>query len=123
MDDGRALGGRSSVSLAYPAESRVMANPIWDAWGCASLSRQIGGMVSWQLQEAKQRFSEVVRRALTEGPQWVTRHGRRVVVVVAADEFEAAGRGVSFKEFLRTAPDLEELEIHRSPEPAPEVSL
>lgn len=79
--------------------------------------------MSWQLQEAKQRFSEVVRRALTEGPQWVTRHGRRVVVVVAADEFEAAGRGTSFKEFLLSGPDMEELEIDRSAEPAPEVSL
>ena len=79
--------------------------------------------MAWQLQEAKQRFSEVVRRALTEGPQWVTRHGRRVVVVVAADEFDAAGRGASFKAFLLSAPDLESLEIDRSAEPAPEVSL
>jgi prevent-host-death family protein len=81
------------------------------------------GDVAWQLQEAKQRFSEVVRRALTEGPQWVTRHGRRVVVVVAAEDFEATGRGASFKDFLLTAPDLEGLEIDRSSEPAPEVSL
>jgi prevent-host-death family protein len=79
--------------------------------------------VAWQLQEAKQKFSEVVRRALTEGPQWVTRHGRRVVVVVAADEFEAVGRGASFKAFLLSAPDLESLEIDRSAEPAREVPL
>jgi prevent-host-death family protein len=79
--------------------------------------------VAWQLQEAKQRFSEVVRRALTEGPQWVTRHGRRVVVVVAADDFEAAGRGRSFTEFLLSGPDLDVLEIDRSEAPAPEVSL
>jgi prevent-host-death family protein len=79
--------------------------------------------LAWQLQEAKQRFSEVVRRALTEGPQWVTRHGRRVVVVVAADEYEASGRGASFKEFLLSAPDLDVLEIRRPGEPAPEVTL
>lgn len=78
--------------------------------------------MSWQLQEAKQRFSEVVRRALTEGPQWVTRHGRRVVVVVAADEFEG-GRGGRFKEFLLSGPEMEPLEIERSSAPAPEVSL
>ncbi len=41
----------------------------------------------WQLQEAKNRFSEVVDEALTHGPQTVTRHGREVVVIVSAKEF------------------------------------
>ena len=41
----------------------------------------------WPLQDAKARFSEVVRRARSEGPQLVTVHGREEVVVVAADEF------------------------------------
>jgi prevent-host-death family protein len=39
------------------------------------------------LQEAKARFSEVVRRAKQEGPQYVTVHGREEVVVVGADDF------------------------------------
>src|SRR5579883_2137590 len=43
--------------------------------------------MQWQVQEAKQRFSQLVQRAIDEGPQVVTRHGRDVVVVVAADEF------------------------------------
>ena len=41
----------------------------------------------WPLQDAKARFSELVRRARSEGPQLVTVHGRDEVVVVAADEF------------------------------------
>ena len=41
----------------------------------------------WQLQEAKNRFSEVVDQALTHGPQTVTRHGREVVVIVSAEEY------------------------------------
>jgi prevent-host-death family protein len=41
----------------------------------------------WALQDAKARFSELVRRARSEGPQHVTVHGRDEVVVVAADEF------------------------------------
>ncbi len=41
----------------------------------------------WQLQEAKARFSEVVRRAKQEGPQHVTVHGREEVVVIGADDF------------------------------------
>lgn len=43
---------------------------------------------SWQLQTAKARFSELFRRARTEGPQWVTRQGKEAVVVVPAEEFE-----------------------------------
>jgi prevent-host-death family protein len=42
---------------------------------------------SWQLQDAKARFSEVVRRAKQEGPQHVTVHGREEVVVVGAEDF------------------------------------
>lgn len=42
----------------------------------------------WPLQDAKARFSELVRRVRSEGPQRVTVHGRDEVVVIAADEFE-----------------------------------
>ena len=42
---------------------------------------------NWSLQKAKARFSEVVRRAGSEGPQHVTVHGREAVVVVSASEF------------------------------------
>ena len=41
----------------------------------------------WQLQEAKARFSELVRRARQEGPQRVTVHGREEVVVIGADDY------------------------------------
>jgi prevent-host-death family protein len=42
---------------------------------------------SWLLQDAKARFSELVRRVRSEGPQHVTVHGRDEVVVVSAEEF------------------------------------
>jgi prevent-host-death family protein len=41
----------------------------------------------WLLQDAKAKFSELVRRVRSEGPQHVTVHGRDEVVVVAAEEF------------------------------------
>jgi prevent-host-death family protein len=41
----------------------------------------------WLLQDAKARFSELVRRVRNEGPQHVTVRGRDEVVVVADDEF------------------------------------
>jgi prevent-host-death family protein len=44
-------------------------------------------MGTWQLQEARRRFSELVEQALTAGPQRVTRDGKSAVVVVAEDEW------------------------------------
>ena len=41
----------------------------------------------WQLQTAKARFSELFRRARTEGPQVVTRQGKEQVVVLPAEQF------------------------------------
>ena len=78
----------------------------------------------WQLQQAKQRLSELVRRALEEGPQVVTRHGRDTVVVVSIEEFGRMRRGrPDFKEFLRAAPDLDHLKIRRDRRPARRVAL
>jgi len=78
----------------------------------------------WQLQEAKQRFSELVRRATQEGPQVVTRHGEEVVVVVAAEEYQRTkAASQSFKDFLRSAPDWEALSIERSTEKARVIKL
>ena len=71
--------------------------------------------MAWQVQEAKQRFSEVIRSALRDGPQVITRHGEEVVVVVAADEFHRLrGDTLDFKDFLRSAPDPDELDLRRS---------
>lgn len=41
----------------------------------------------WVLQDAKARFSELVRRVRSDGPQRVTVHGRDEVVVISAEEF------------------------------------
>src|SRR6266702_3794018 len=66
----------------------------------------------WQLQEAKQRFSQLIRRAIAEGPQVVTLRGEEVAVVVSAAEFgRLTGRVPDFKEFLLGAPDLRALDI------------
>ncbi len=82
--------------------------------------------MSWQLQEAKQRFSELVRRARTEGPQVVTRHGEEVVVVVPAEEYRRMiGREqkMDFKEFLMSAPDLSVLDLERPKETPRDIEL
>jgi antitoxin Phd len=46
----------------------------------------------WQLQTAKARFSELFRRARTEGPQLVTRQDKQQVVVMPAEQFEQLTR-------------------------------
>ena len=62
----------------------------------------------WQVQEAKDHFSEVIDRALTEGPQTVTRHGKPVVRVVAVSEGDAeVPADDGFLEFLLSAPKVE----------------
>ncbi|HQQ70788.1 MAG TPA: type II toxin-antitoxin system Phd/YefM family antitoxin [Alicycliphilus sp.] len=62
----------------------------------------------WQVQEAKNHFSELIERALREGPQTVTRHGKPVVRVVAVTEGEAqAPADDGFLEFLLSAPKVE----------------
>jgi len=59
----------------------------------------------WRLQDAKNRFSEMVDKALTEGPQVVTRRGQEVVVVVAKEEFAKLRKSRSnLVEFFRKSP-------------------
>lgn len=62
----------------------------------------------WSVQDAKNRFSEVVEAA-REKPQTVTKHGKRAVVVVAAEEYDRLKtlekqKAISFKEHLLNMP-------------------
>ena len=81
------------------------------------------------MQEAKQKFSELVRRTLEEGPQVVTRHGEEVVVVVPVEEYrrlserEGGEEKMDFKEFLMSAPDLSVLDLERPREMPRDVEL
>ena len=55
---------------------------------------------SWPLQKAKNQFSQVVDRAMTEGPQTVTRHGKPVVVVSAVAKATTKRRRGTAKQLL-----------------------
>ena len=68
---------------------------------------------TWQLQEAKNQFSLVVDKALSEGPQTVTRHGQPAVVVVSVAEYRRTrSRRKSLLELFEPLRGLE-LEIER----------
>ena len=57
--------------------------------------------MKWQVQQAKQRFSEVLRAAETDGPQIVTRHGEEIAVVMDIGRYrELTGSGTSFTSYL-----------------------
>ena len=59
----------------------------------------------WTVAEAKARFSEVIDRAVSNGPQTVTRHGRTTAVIVAAEEWERkTKRTGNLAEFLARSP-------------------
>ncbi len=79
--------------------------------------------MDWQLAEAKNRFSEVVRLALAEGPQRVYRRSDAVVVVAAKEFDRLTGHEQSFVEFLMEGPSLEEVDLTRDSSPMRDVDL
>lgn len=81
----------------------------------------------WPLQDAKARFSELVRRVRSEGPQHVTVHGRDEVVVVAAEEFRRLKgelTGQKLIDALQASPHRKiDIEPARAPMPVRLVNL
>ena len=73
--------------------------------------------MEWQVHEAKARFSELVQKAIEEGPQTVTRRGKASVVVLSAEQYELMQkRQIDLKDLLRAVP-WHELEIERDKSP------
>jgi prevent-host-death family protein len=81
----------------------------------------------WVLQDAKARFSELVRRVRSEGPQHVTVHGRDEVVVIAAEEFrrlKGQVTGQALVDAMQASPHREiDVEPKRGPVPVRDVLL
>jgi prevent-host-death family protein len=81
----------------------------------------------WSLQDAKARFSEVVRRVHSEGPQRVTVHGRDEVVIISAGEFRRLKgdlTGEALIAAMQASPHRGfDIEPSRTPMPVREVAL
>ena len=78
----------------------------------------------WQVQEAKQRFSELIRNAQSEGAQFVTKHGAEVAVVLDIGEYRRLrGQSSDFKEYLREGPYIDDLDVERVRELPPGADL
>ncbi len=73
-------------------------------------------MQTWQMQTAKARFSDVVRSAKSDGPQYITVHGKSVAVVLSRDLFDQlSGNSQSLVEFMQRSPlrGLDDLTFER----------
>lgn len=85
---GRTLG-KSAIAPVKPTRAKVGGN-------------------AWQIQTAKARFSELFRRARTEGPQFITRQGKEGVVMLPLEQFEQllirSRQPESLVQFFRESP-------------------
>ena len=86
----------------------------------------LAGLHAWKLEDAKAKFSGVVRRARQQGPQRVTYRGKDAVVVIAVDDLKAllpAERPKqSLVQFLRSTA-LGDLDVRRQPDRGREPAL
>lgn len=83
---------------------------------------------TWQLQTAKAQFSEVFRRARTEGPQLVTRQNKEAVVVLPIEEFDRlsarAQQPNTLSEFFATSPLAKaKIKLDRAPDYGRDIDL
>ena len=80
--------------------------------------------MTWRLADAKNRFSEVVNRALDGEPQLVLRRRDAVVVIARRDYEKLKGKRLSFKQFLLgKGPSFEGLDLTRDQSPMRRVRL
>jgi len=83
---------------------------------------------SWQLQDAKACFSELFRRARSEGPQLITRQGKEAVVMISDEHYERlvgkAHQPKSLLQFFRESPLVGvELDLRRSKDEGRDIAL
>ena len=79
--------------------------------------------MTWQLAEAKNKFSELVRMALSGQLQRVSRRGENVVIMSEAHYQNLIGSKPTLTEYLMSAPSFEGLDIERDKSPMRDVKL
>ena len=80
---------------------------------------------SWTVAEAKAKFSEIIERAMSDGPQTITRNGREAAVVVGVEEWQRKTIRVgNLAEFFAESPLRESgLKIRRLKERPRKINL
>lgn len=117
--------GEEEEEEEAPKIDAVTGGPtIWLVWRVPETARErrctMG--VTWQLQEAKNRLSAVVERALKNGPQVITRRGAEVAVLVSMKDYQKlVAKQEGLGTFLMKSPLVGSgVEVERSEEPFPE---
>jgi antitoxin Phd len=79
----------------------------------------------WQLQEAKNKFSNLVDKAHRDGPQIVTKHGKESVVILAVDDYKKLNKPESdLLSFFKNSPlSGIELDLTRDKSPSRDIEL
>ena len=73
--------------------------------------------MAWQIQEAKNKLSEVIEKTLHDGPQVITRRGKKVVIMISVAEYEnSISQNTKLGDFFRDSPLCQELKIERDKE-------
>ena len=80
---------------------------------------------TWTVAKAKAKFSEVIERAMADGPQTITRNGRTAAVIVGADEWQRKTKRVgNLAEFFAQSPLRESgLKIRRIKDRSRKIDL
>lgn len=79
----------------------------------------------WQLQEAKNRFSQLVDEAVRDGPQTITRRGKKTVVMISIEEYRRvyAQEGGLVDFLMRSPLRGSDLEIERDKDSGRDIDL
>lgn len=106
--------------------TKFLKNP--NSGSALPAARQDAAGDSWQIQSAKARFSEVFRRARSEGPQRITRQGKEGVVMVAEEQYDRlvgkSHQPKSLVQFFRTSPLVGvELDLERERDSGRDIEL
>lgn len=111
------FGGAATPSALGPD---TLCRSASISYAMSRLSRYGGNTLSWQLHEAKNKLSEVIRRALSEGPQRVTRRDDAVIIIAESEYLKLTGKRSSLVQWLIENPMPAEIELpSRSDPPRP----
>lgn len=70
--------------------------------------------MEWKLAEAKNKFSEVINKALLEGPQKVVRRDQSFIIIEENQYNKLVGKKSSFKDYILNVPSLDGLDLSRN---------
>jgi antitoxin Phd len=79
--------------------------------------------MEWQMADAKNRFSEMLNLASSQGPQRVRRRKDAFMVVTEEEWERLSGKRPDFKEYLMTGPSFDGVDLTRDPSPMRDVDL